>query len=108
MIKELNKILKQIHEPDEYSLVPHNLSHPSFWIWKLPNSKMKDLNLNLRPFRKEHARFDIFINGQYILEKDYTFKQNDNDIYIYFIKENFQFELEATDDIKLEGDIDSI
>ena len=45
MIKELNKILKQIHEPDEYSLVPHNLSHPSFWIWKLPNSKMKDLNL---------------------------------------------------------------
>jgi hypothetical protein len=44
MINELNKILKQVHEPDEYTLIPHNLSHPSYWIWKLPNVKMKDLN----------------------------------------------------------------
>ena len=46
MINELTKILKQVHEPDEYTLIPYNLSHPSYWIWKLPNVKMKDLNIN--------------------------------------------------------------
>jgi hypothetical protein len=108
MIKELRNILQQVHEPDEYTLIPHNLEHPLYWVWKLPNAKMKDLNMNLRPYRKEHARFDIFINGQYILEKDYTFQQVSNDIHISFIKSNFQFILESDDSIKLEGDIDSV
>jgi hypothetical protein len=69
---------------------------------------MKDLNINLRPFRKEHSRFDIFINGQYILERDYIFDQVNNDFRVYFIKENFEYQLEDTDDIKLEGDVDNI
>lgn len=108
MIRELQKILKQVHEPNEHRLIPHNLNHPLYWIWKLPNGKLKDLKLNLRPFRKEHARFDIFINGQYILEKDYIFEQNGKDFYIYFIKVNFigAYNLEDGDSIKLEGDID--
>ena len=66
---------------------------------------MKDLDLNLRPFRKEHARFDIFINGQYILEDDYIQEQAGKDMYIKFIKANFGYTLEASDDIKIEGDI---
>jgi len=108
MINELNKILKQVHEPDEYTMIPHNLDHPSYWVWKIRNVKMKDLNINLRPYRKEHSRFDIFINGQFIMEKDYIFEQVNNDFHVSFIKANFQYELENTDDIKLEGDIDSI
>jgi len=108
MIKELNKILKQVHEPDEYRLVPHNLTHPTYWIWKVDGVKMKDLNSNLRRFRKEHARFDIFINGQFILEKDYIAEQVNNEFHIRFIKANFAFNLENTDNIKLEGDIDLI
>jgi hypothetical protein len=70
-IKDLATILAQVHEPDEYKLVSYDLLHPTYYIWKLDNVKMKDLKLFLRPFRKEHARFDIFINGQYVLEKDY-------------------------------------
>ena len=69
---------------------------------------MKDLNINLRPFRKEHSRFDIFINGQFILERDYIFEQVNNDFHVFFIKENFEYQLEDTDDIKLEGDVDTI
>ena len=108
MIKELNKILRQVHEPDEYQLMPHNMTHPLYWIWKIENAKMKDLNLNLRPFRKEHARFDIFINGQYILEKDYIAEQSGKDFHIKFIKANFAgaYDLYENDVIKLEGDID--
>ena len=107
-IKDLQKILKQVHEPDEYSLVPHNLSHPTYFIWKLENAKMKDLESFLRPFRKEHARFDIFINGQYILERDYIKEQVNNDLHIKFKKSNFQYILEGDDDIKIEGDIDLV
>lgn len=108
MIKELNKILRQVHEPDEYQLMPHNMTHPLYWIWKIENAKMKDLNLNLRPFRKEHARFDIFINGQYILEKDYIAEQSGKDFHIKFLKANFAgaYDLYESDVIKLEGDID--
>jgi hypothetical protein len=104
-IKDLQKILQQIHEPDEYQLTVQDLNHSIYWIWKLENGCMKDLDLNLRPFRKEHARFDIFINGQYILEDDYIREQAGKDMYIKFIKANFGYTLEDSDDIKIEGDI---
>ena len=109
-IKDLKIILQQVHEPNEYLLIPHQLNHPIYFIWKLENSKMKDLNSFLRPFRKEHARFDIFINGQYILEKDYIFEQVNNDFYVKFIKANFAgaYDLYESDVIKLEGDIERI
>jgi hypothetical protein len=108
MIKELQKILTQVHEYDEYRMVPHDMNHPFYWIWKIQNAKMKDLNLNLRPFRKDHARFDIFINGQFILEKDYIAEQSGKDFHVKFIKANFAgaYNLGVDDDIKIEGDID--
>lgn len=107
-IKNLQKILTQVHEPDEYQLTVHDLTHPLYFIWKLENGRMKDLDLNLRQFRKEHARFDIFINGQYILERDYIFEQVNNDLHIKFKRSNFAFNLESSDDIKLEGDITAV
>ena len=109
-IKDLKKILEQVHEPDEYKLVPHDLKHPLYWVWKIENAKMKDLNLFLRPFRKEHARFDIFINGQYILEKDYITEQSGKDFHVKFIKANFAgaYNLNTNDDIKIKGDVDLI
>ena len=110
MINELHKILLQVQEPNEFRLIPHNMTHPAFWIFKLENVKMKDLNSNLRPLRNEHARFDIFINGQYILEKDYLSDQLGKDFLIKFKKENFigAYDLSIDDDIKLEGDIERL
>ena len=107
-IKDLKKILKQVHEPDEYQLTPENMNHPLYWIWKLANGRMKDLDILLRDFRPEHARFDIFINGQYILEKDYITEHNGKDFLVKFLKSNFPYVLEANDDIKIEGDIDLV
>ena len=107
MINELNKILLQVHAPNEFRLIPHNMTHPEFWIFKLENVKMKDLNSNLRPLRNEHSRFDIFINGQYILEKDYLFDQLGKSFLVKFKKSNFEgaYDLSENDDIKLEGDL---
>jgi hypothetical protein len=107
-IKDLRKILKQVHEPNEFQLVVHDMSHPIYWVWKLENVKMKDLDIKLRPFRKEHARFDIFINGQYILEKDYTHEHVNNDLQIKFKRANFGFDIESDDAIRVEGDIERI
>ena len=107
-IKDLKKILKQVHEPDEYQLTPENMNHPLYWIWKLANGRMKDLDILLRDFRPEHARFDIFINGQYILEKDYITAHNGKDFLVKFLKSNFPYVLEENDDIKIEGDLDLV
>jgi hypothetical protein len=89
-ISELRKILKQVHSPNEYTLDVHDLNHARYWIFKVSNGKLSDLDSKLRPLRNEHARFDIFINGQYILEKDYTYELNSSDI------------------IKLEGDVETV
>jgi len=107
-VNELVKILKQVHEPDEYKLIPHDLNHSKFYIFKLENVKMKDLNTNLRQYRKEHARFDIFINGQYILEKDYIREHSGKNFMIKFIRENFPYIIKSTDDVKIEGDLDLV
>tara|TARA_B100000925_G_scaffold290226_1_gene274955 strand:+ start:1406 stop:1735 length:330 start_codon:yes stop_codon:yes gene_type:complete len=104
-IKDLKKILEQIHEPDEYQLSVENLNHPTYWIWKLEDGKMKDLDLELRALRPEHARFDIFVNGQYVLEQDYIFEHSGKNLLIKFKKSNFGYNLKASDDIKIEGDI---
>lgn len=107
-IKELKKILLQVHEPNEFRLVAQNLSHSKYYIFKIENVKRKDLNTKIRPYRKEHARFDIFINGQYILEKDYVCLQEGNNLVVKFIKANFPYTLRESDDIKLEGDIELV
>jgi len=107
-IKDLKKILEQVHEFNEFKLEEVNSRHPKYFIWKVPNVKMKDLNIKLHKNRKEHSRFDIFINGQFILERDYISEQKDNDFLVKFIKENFPFNLESDDDIKVEGDIESV
>jgi hypothetical protein len=107
MIKDLQKILLQVHAPEEFQLTEVGVNHPSYWIWKVPNAKMRDLDLKIREFRKEHARFDIFINGQYILEKDYIFEQGGKDFLIHFIKTHFPYNLSDSDEIKLEGDVET-
>jgi hypothetical protein len=104
-LKDLEDILRQVHEPDEYKLTAHDMNHSLYWIWKLPNAKLKHLDERLRAFRPEHARFDIFINGQYILETDYVFEIPSSDIWVKFKKSNFGYVLQTDDDVKIEGDI---
>jgi len=84
------------------------MNHTLYWVWKLENGKLKDLDNNLRNNRPDHARFDIFINGQYILEDDYIFEGNGTDLIVKFKKANFGYAIELDDDIKIEGDVDRL
>jgi hypothetical protein len=42
-IKDLKKILEQVHEPNEFQLVAENMNHSLYWIWKLENAKIKHI-----------------------------------------------------------------
>lgn len=106
MIFDLNKILRQIEEPDEFTLTPMDMNHSLYWIWVATNTKLKDLESFLRPLRREHARFDIFINGQYISEKDYEMEGYNADILVKFKKANFDYTLDETDNIVMKGDFE--
>jgi hypothetical protein len=101
---DINRLLKQMHEPDEYHLSPYDLLHSLYWIWILQNSVINDLPTHLRKNIKEHARFDVFINGQFIGPKDYIVEQFGKDIIVKFKRSNFQYDLERTDSIKISGD----
>jgi len=101
---DINRLLKQMHEPDEYYLTPYDLMHEIYWIWILNNAVINDLAPNLRKNVKEHARFDVFVNGQFIGPRDYIIEQFGKDIIVKFKKQNFDYILETSDVIKLEGD----
>ena len=108
MIYELNKILKQLDSQNEYALSPQDMNHSLYWIWVAKNTKLKDLESFLRPLRSEHARFDIFINGQYISEKDYVMEGYNADILVKFKKANFvnAYNINVTDNIVMIGDFE--
>ena len=60
----------------------------------------------LREFRKEHSRFDIFINGQYIDKSIYTWTPsiaNTATQTIEFNSTTLGYSLEATDTIIIKG-----
>ena len=106
MIFDLNKILRQIEEPDEFTLTPMDMNNSLYWIWVATNTKLKDLESFLRPLRREHARFDIFINGRYISEKDYEMEGYNADILVKFKKANFDWIIDETDNIVMKGDFE--
>lgn len=108
MIFDLNKILRQIEEQDEFTLTPMDMNNSLYWIWVATNTKLKDLESFLRPLRKEHARFDIFINGQYISEKDYVMEGYNADILVKFKKANFvnAYNITENDNIVMKGDFE--
>lgn len=101
---DINRLLQQMHEPVEHSLSVLDLNHPTYWIWVLENAVINDLAPYLRKNVKEHARFDISVNGQYIGPIDYILEQSGGNIIVKFKKNNFGYQLETDDVIKLEGD----
>lgn len=112
-IYDLKKLMKEINEPNEFTLVPYFIDS-IHWIYKLENARPKTLQFKLE--NKRTSRFDVFINGLFINELDYNVEYRDNDIYIKFIKQRFPaldrfgdvYELDENDDVKISGDIEQI
>ena len=113
-IRQLKNIMKEVNEPNEYFLEPHDLQHPLYWIYKVDNVRVKTIFRKLEGLRKPDARFDVFINGLFISQRDYLFENEGNIFYVRFKRSNFPefdrfgdiYSLEETDEIKINGDLE--
>jgi hypothetical protein len=129
----LKNIMKEVNAPNSFEGLPsdklngdeYEFNHPLYWIFKIPNMRIKTLDARLVDKRKPHARFDVFLsftgddsNGAiFVRSMDYRYEQVRNDFYIKLIKANFptedrfgnRYTLSAEDDtIVIKGDIERI
>ena len=107
-VKEIRDILQQLNEPNEFIMEEVNLADVNHYIWKISNCKIKDMNNRFDNLRPDHSRFDVFINGQFILDADYIFEQKGKDFLIKFKRENFSYTLDGNDNVFIEGDLVSL
>jgi len=121
-IKTLKNIMKEVNQPNEFTMEIVNLTHELYWIYKANNCRLKTLDSRLSTKRKEQNRFDVFVWGGYIAPRDYEYKQIGNDFHIKFIRANFPttienpndpnygqpWAFEVTDEVKIEGDLERV
>jgi len=121
-IKTLKNIMKEVNQPNEFTLEVVDLSHSLYWIWKAPNCRIKTLDSRLASKRNTDSRFDVFVWGGYIAPRDYQFEQVGNDFHIKFIRANFPttienpndpnfgnaWSFEIGDEVKIEGDLENV
>ena len=108
--------MKQVNEPNEFEFFAYDLNDPHYWIFKCENIRIKTLYPELQKFRKDGARFDVFINGLFIRENDYVLGFEGNNMFLKFIKSQFPeldrfgnpYVLDETDEVKINGDIENI
>jgi hypothetical protein len=111
----LKNILKEINEPNEFTLQPLDLQDPLYWVFYVQRVRIKSLNSNLNKLRFEEARFDVFINGLFIIHDDFLVENDENNFVVKFIRNKFpildRFEnpyiLDETDIVKVKGDLES-
>ena len=104
-VKDIRRILQQLNEPNEFILEEVDLEDVNFFIYKISNCKIKDMDVRFNDLRPDHTRFDVFINGQFILDADYIFEQSGKDFLIKFKRENFDYSLDSNDKVFVEGDL---
>lgn len=108
-VKKIKDLIAQINAPNEIQLDEVDLANDNlYYIWKASNCKLRNFDSRFEALRQDHSKFDVFINGQFILEVDYIFSQKNDDFMIYFKKANFPYVLVGSDVIIIEGDIDRI
>ena len=114
--------MKEVNAPEEFNMTPFNLVHPLYWIWSVPNCRVKTLDSRLTTKRKSSARFDVFVWGGFIQPDDYLHEQSGNDLHIKFIRSRFPSIIENTqdpnygqpwafeedDEVKIKGDLERV
>jgi hypothetical protein len=110
----LKNILKEINEPNEFTLEPLDLQHPLYWIFYIPRVRIKKINAQLQNLRLESARFDVFINGLFIRTDDFIVENENNNFVVKFIRSKFPefdrfnaiYTIDNTDVIEIKGDLE--
>ena len=115
-LRGLKNIMREVNEPNQFILEPFDLHHPFYWIFRVENVRVKHIFSDIIDLRSEAARFDTFINGLFIRGEDYKYEHKEGYFYVKFIRTKFPefdrfgnpYELELSDEVKIEGDLENI
>jgi len=106
MKRSLLDITQKIsRNPGKTNLTPKDLTNSTYWIYEATGWRFVDILREIQ-YRTTQDRLKIYINTQSISAKDYIVEDGGNGLLIKFIKNNFQFNLDAQDYIQIEGDIE--
>jgi len=87
------------------NLIPKDLTNSTYWIFEAIGWKFVDI-LREVEYRNTQDRLKIYINTQSISARDYIVEEGENGLLVKFIKTNFEYDLDSTDYIQIEGDIE--
>ena len=86
-------------------LSPKDLNNPTYWIFEATGWRFVEILREIE-YRTTQDRLKIYINTQSINARDYVVEASGNGLLVKFIKNNFEFNLDADDYVQIEGDIE--
>lgn len=106
MKRSLLDITQKIARKKQHTtMVAKNLKDSTYWIFEATGWKFVDILREIE-YRTEQDRLLIYINTQSITPRDYIVEQGANGLLVKFIKNKFEYTLDETDEIQIEGDIE--
>jgi hypothetical protein len=106
MKRSLLDITQKIsRNPGKTILTSKDLTNSIYWIYEATSWRFVSLLREIE-YRSSQDRLKIYINTQSISATDYIIEEGENGLLIKFIKNNFEYPLDANDYIQIEGDIE--
>ena len=106
MKRSLLDITQKIsRKPGKTNLTPKDLNNSTYWIYEATGWRFVSILREIE-YRTTQDRLKLYINTQSISGTDYIVENGANGLLIKFIKNNFQYQLDAQDYIEIEGDIE--
>ena len=106
MKRSLLDITQKIsRKPGKTNLTPKDLTNSTYWIFEATGWRFVGILREIE-YRTTQDRLKIYINTQSISARDYVVEEGASGLLIKFIKSQFQFNLDNTDYIQIEGDIE--
>jgi hypothetical protein len=106
MKRSLLDITQKIsRNPGKINLIPKDLTNSTYWIFEATGWRFVGILREIE-YRTTQDRLKIYINTQSISARDYVVEEGASGLLIKFIKSQFQFNLDNTDYVQIEGDIE--
>ena len=106
MKRSLLDITQKIsRNPGKINLTPKDLTNSTYWIYEATGWRFVGILREIE-YRTTQDRLKIYINTQSISARDYVVEEGASGLLIKFIKSQFQFNLDNTDYVQIEGDIE--
>lgn len=106
MKRTLLDITQKISRKKQHTtLTPKNLTDSRYSIWEAKGWKFVDVLREIE-YRITQDRLSVYINTQTINATDFEVEEGMSGLLIKFDKQRFEYNLDNTDEIQIEGDIE--